>query len=749
MNLRDIGRQPLKWLMIVSICFLFFHSFPSFASAVSKSLNGPKSGKSSDTGEYIVKFHEGAMRKAAMQLAGNNEATRSQGSDRPMLIRLKPDAEQDMLERLAADPAVEYIEPNIRLHATGKIADPYYPKQWGLDKIGAPKAWEQGISTSKVVVAVIDTGVDYTHPDLAGRVNTVDDFDYVNDDDDAQDDDGHGTHVAGIIAAQLDSQGIAGVAGEADVAILPLKALDAEGEGDLYDVAMAIMDAADLGADVINLSLSGTWDRDVYGEPKLMTEAVRYAMDKGALVVAAAGNEAKDAKNELPASIEGVVTVSAVDRSLRLAGFSNYGSAVELAAPGVEILSTYPDGRYAYGSGTSQATPFVSGTAALIKAQEPELDAEELAESLFDSATDLGKRGRDVQYGYGLVNAYRALKADGNAKQNTVHSIVSSPNKLSLKPGDTSQLTITAVYEDRTKQKVTSKVEWTSSNEKVASVKNGLVTAHAFGTATIRASYQGKTVSVPVEIAVSRLKASRTTLTMKPGGEAALAITAVYGDKSIDTVPADQIAWKSYDEEVATVDNGVVTAKNVGSTYVIATYGGKSVKIRVEVSITRLVASPASMRLKPGDSAPVELVAVYGEEREEVTPSAAWKTSNARVAVYEDGSIVSTGFGTATITASYHGKSAKISVDTRLKKLEADSTRQTLKVQETFRPVIKATYSDNTTDIPTDGIEWASTDDEVAAVDENGNITAVGVGRATISAKYGGEVVKISITVTK
>jgi len=706
----------------------------------------------SETGEYIIKMKKTASTLSAKSLISAKSASVLSVDNQLMVMKLDKATEEQALASLSSNPNVEYIEPNITMHAFGEISDPNYSEQWGLDAIHAAETWAEATNTAKVTVAVVDTGVDYTHRDLASRVDTKNDYDYVNNDSDAMDDSGHGTHVAGILAAELNQVGIAGTIGPVDVNILPLKVLNKKGEGTLDDVAMAIMDAADLDADVINVSLGGEWDEQLNGKPRTMIEAVEYAMDKGAVVVAAAGNERADTAYYIPASISDVITVSAVDEDLERADFSNYGDSVDIAAPGENILSTWPGGDYEYANGTSMATPFVSGAAALLKAQNPDLDPEELTDLLLGASTDLGENGDDEYYGEGFLNIYQAWQdgageAGGMAPE--LEKISASSKKLVLKPEAQSQLSVTAYYSDDSKKDVTSEVEWKSQNEQVAVVENGLVTAKGFGKTNVTADLGGKTIKIPVEITVSSLKASTSKLSLKPDSTSTIQITATYGDKSTETVVPEEMEWSSNDETVATVKDGVVTAKNVGRTYVTASYGGKSVKVSVTIQLTKLEASLSKLLMKPDDAAAIKLNAIYGSEKEEVTEEATWKTSNDDVAEYQDGQIVTKGFGKATLTATYRGKSINISVDTTLKKLEADATKKTLKLEETYTPDLEATYRDDSKDEVTEDIEWSSSNEKVASVDEEGQISALAKGRATISAKYGGKTVKITITVTE
>lgn len=283
-------------------------------------------------------------------------------------------------------------------HRVQASADPLQDKQWGLTQVDAPDAW-QWTKGAGAVVAVIDSGVDGSHPDLATAmvrgINTRNDRgDYSEP---TVDQDGHGTHVAGIIAARADNgTGVAGVAPQAS--IMPVKVLDADGGGWMADVVEGIVWAADHGADVINMSLGGP-DAD-FSAP-----AVAYARAKGVVVVAAAGNDSSSSPS-YPAALPGVLSVTALDRDGAVDTYSNYGATVDLAAPGSGILSTVPDG-YAYMTGTSMAAPQVAGVAALVDSVAPGADIESI---LMASARDSGPVGWDARYGSGIVSAQAAVQ---------------------------------------------------------------------------------------------------------------------------------------------------------------------------------------------------------------------------------------------------------------------------------------------------------------------------------------------------
>jgi subtilisin family serine protease len=304
--------------------------------------------------------------------------------------------------KLLKHAEIEFIEIDHTFKAIGSIEyipnDPYFGSQWGLASINVTSAWDIETGNQSIIVAVIDTGVDYTHPDLAANYLPAG-YDFVNDDADPLDDNGHGTHVAGIIAAVMNnSEGIAGIA---QVKIMAEKVLDSSGTGYSSWVARGIAHAADSNANVISMSLGSLFPSSV------IQRACTYAWKKGSLLVAASGNDGLGRLN-YPAAYRTVMAVGAIDDADNLAWFSNYGRGLELTAPGVDIISTYPTG-YAVLSGTSMATPHVSGVAALVWSANPSLTNLQVRKILDSTAIDLGIAGYDAYYGFGKIDAYRAL----------------------------------------------------------------------------------------------------------------------------------------------------------------------------------------------------------------------------------------------------------------------------------------------------------------------------------------------------
>ena len=292
-----------------------------------------------------------------------------------------------------------YIEPNFKFKANFIPNDPYWNQQWGPSKVGADLAWDTQKGSSSVLVAIIDTGIDWHHLDLAANYVPLG-YDWVNNDTNPMDDNGHGTHCAGIIAATLNNS--VGIAGLAQVRIMAEKGLDKYGEGNEADLAKAIIHAVDEGANILSNSWGG------YEESTLLHDAVEYAYEKGALIIAAAGNNAWDIKL-FPAGYDEVVAVTATDASDNPASFTNFGDWVELAAPGVHIYSTVCNDSYAYMSGTSMACPHVSGVAALAWSQFPNATRDWIRQWLRYTADDLGNPGFDDYFGYGRVNAKKAV----------------------------------------------------------------------------------------------------------------------------------------------------------------------------------------------------------------------------------------------------------------------------------------------------------------------------------------------------
>ena len=317
----------------------------------------------------------------------------------PEIVTLDADSPSDAsaaARLLDAQPSVEAAEVPTRVRP---LATSSYQYGNALIRSEAARASVDG-PLSSVVVAVVDTGV-ARHPELTAALLPGRNFSDSGLATDSTDRAGHGTHVAGTIAADAGTT-VEGIAHGSR--ILPVKVLGDDGGGWTHWVANGIIWAADNGADVINLSLGGP------SSSSLLTQAVDHARAKGVTVIAAAGNENTSAP-AYPAAVPGVIGVSAVDAAKKRASFSNYGGYVDIAGPGVGILSTVLLGDWDSYSGTSMAAPHVAGVAALVEAAAPDLTPAQVERVLAGSTTDLGATGRDPLFGHGLVDAVRAVEA--------------------------------------------------------------------------------------------------------------------------------------------------------------------------------------------------------------------------------------------------------------------------------------------------------------------------------------------------
>jgi thermitase len=355
-------------------------------------------------------------------------------------IKLDPGEDEDDTAEETTDTS-EDDPPVVKLNAVGPN-DPLFNEQWSLQNTGqregksgadicATRAWTKTTGSNRVVVAVIDTGVDYSHTDLAGNIwtrpaslapysdkelGTFDDlhgFDAADMDGDPMDDNGHGTHCAGIVGAEGDNkEGVSGV--NWHVQIMPLKFLDASGRGSLRAAIECINYVIARKKDGVNVRIiSASWGSN-FGS-RALRDAIRRAGEEGILFVAAAGNDStnNDRLPHYPSNYDlpNVLAVAALDRQDKLARFSNFGvKSVHIAAPGAEILSTWLNNEYEEHSGTSMATPEVSGVAALVLAENPNMTVEQLRARLLESVDKIPALEGKVASG-GRLNAARAVGA--------------------------------------------------------------------------------------------------------------------------------------------------------------------------------------------------------------------------------------------------------------------------------------------------------------------------------------------------
>jgi len=328
-----------------------------------------------------------------------------------VLVQVPPGQEGAYIAKFKQQAEVLIAEPNYIVRADVIPNDTSYPLQYAPALIQAEDAWDVTTGSNSVIIAIIDSGLDATHPEFAGR--TAAGYDFIQGDSAPQDEFGHGTHVAGIAAATGNNgQGMAGLAW--GVKIMPLRVLNASGIGTSFGVSEAIKWAANHGAKIINLSLGLT------SPSEAMEDAVSYAYNRGAAIFAASGNGGTSSVY-YPAAYPQVMAVGSVDSAMTRASSSSYGAELDLMAPGVNIYSTLPmnsgfyynmlgkSTKYDYLSGTSMASPHAAGAAALL-ASLPCFDTpDKIYQALMDSARDLGGGGWDQYYGYGLIQIADAI----------------------------------------------------------------------------------------------------------------------------------------------------------------------------------------------------------------------------------------------------------------------------------------------------------------------------------------------------
>lgn len=364
------------------------------------------SGSSYVASEVLIRFESSGSAQGATIPSSIGRSLSGRGTDGVHRVALAPGLSvEEAVAELSDNPNVAYAEPN-HLYSTQATTpnDPSFQNQWGLARIAAPKAWDLERGSRDVIIGVVDTGVEMRHPALQANMwenvgeiarNGIDDdrngyiddrygWDVAGRDNDPTDTQGHGTHVAGIAAARgNDGIGTSGTAWQAS--IMPVRALNDDGVGTTLDIAQSIDYAVKNGAKVVNLSLGG----DAYSQ----TLATSINNASGTLFVVAAGNGGSDGFGDdtstqpsfpcdLPSS--NIICVAATDSSDSLTTFSNYGASVDLAAPGRSILSTFLGGKYTYASGTSMATPFVAGAAALIWSATPTLTVSQVRSAILD-----------------------------------------------------------------------------------------------------------------------------------------------------------------------------------------------------------------------------------------------------------------------------------------------------------------------------------------------------------------------------
>jgi len=552
---------------------------------------------------------------------------------------------------LRANPNVAYVEQDGMLYALDAELD----ASWGVKRIGAGEVHALENRGKGVKVALIDTGIDYTHIDLDD--NYVDGYDFVNDDSDPMDDSGHGTHCAGIIAAEDNDIGVVGVAPEAS--LYAVKALDSTGTGYLSDVAAGIDWAIENGMDIISLSMGTNEDYQT------MRDACKRAETAGIIVIAAAGNDYRRRRNrewdtvDYPARYNSVIAVGAIDQTDIKTYFSSTGAAMELAAPGIYVGSTDLGQSYSYRSGTSMACPHVAGVAALILSG-PGGDVRTV---LQETAEDLGTAGWDLWYGYGLVDAFAAA---GSAPEPPILTRIEiTPGSPTLFLGETQQFTARGKdqYDDPI---ATGDITWVSSDLTVGTIgASGLFQSDGLGITTIQATGERGVFGTAEVLVITipmldKIDVSPSSATLFVGDTQEFTVSGI--DQYDEAIETGAITWASSNTDVGTIEgSGLFTALGLGKTTITAIgdegiEGTATVFVVADAILTTIEVSPANVTLYINEQ---QRFAATGTDQYSdpiATGDLTWESNNPGVGtIDEDGLFTAVGVGETTIRATGDG----------------------------------------------------------------------------------------------
>ncbi len=661
-------------------------------------------------------------RQQVLQSANCSEAKRFRLVQGLTLVNIQPGmSKKNALARLRGNSQVLYAEPNYIVTAAATPNDPRFAELYGLDNNGqtggtpdadidAPEAWDSQTGTD-VVVAVIDTGLDYNHEDIAGNVwsnpgeipnNGIDDdnngyiddtrgWDFVNGDNDPFDDNDHGTHVSGTIAA-VGNNGI-GVAGvNWSARIMPLKFLSARGSGSTADAISALDYAVMMGARISNNS----WGGGAFSQA--LFDSIAAAQTAGHLFVAAAGNSSvnTDTSPSYPASydLDNIVSVAATDDNDALASFSNFGAlSVDLGAPGVSILSTTPANTYSSFSGTSMASPHVAGVAALVLAADPSLDLVGLKAVLMDSVDAISALAGITVTG-GRLNAANAVAG--------LVRVVVTPATATIAAGNNQQYSATGG---------TAPYTWRVSDSNLASIDaTGLLTALAPGQVTITAN-DATNVSGTAEATITTVVVTPTSGSLRVNDT--LQFNAAGG-----VAPYN---WSSSDPAVASIDagTGLLTALAIGTVQVTVTDANGFSDTTGNIIVSDIAISPNTALLTVGDTQ--QFTATGGSQ------PYTWSSGNLAVASIDaSGLLTATGAGTTQVTVTDANGISVSSGDVTVRDIVVDP--------QTASVLINASLQFSATGGATP-YTWSVSDTSVAAIDPgNGLLTGVAAGTVIVTA---------------
>jgi Subtilisin-like serine proteases len=401
-SLKSFENNNLKPKRLVLISFVLLAAGSAF---------GQLKAADSVPGQLLVQSRLGANSSAvARTLAANGAGVQKEIPQiRVHVLRVAEPAIDRVQQALAASGLFSFVERDHTARVVATPNDPNFVSEWHLNKIQAPNAWNITTGSASITIGMADSGVDPTHEDLASKL--VPGWSFLTGTSNTADVQGHGTETAGSAAAATNNGKGVAAAGWSNT-VMPLQVVDSTGYASYSNMASAITYAADHGVRIVNLSLAGS------SASSTLESAVSYAWNKGTVVFASAGNYSTSTPY-YPAACTNAVAVSATTASDTLSSYSNYGNWIVLSAPGDSILTPMNGGGYGYMSGTSFSSPIVASVAALVLSVRPSLSASALVSLLEQNTDDLGAPGFDPSFGWGRVNAYKAVLAAANMAVST------------------------------------------------------------------------------------------------------------------------------------------------------------------------------------------------------------------------------------------------------------------------------------------------------------------------------------------
>lgn len=604
--------KPLQFILLILLILLMILSFSMSLIPIGRAQEPETSIISTSDGllcaedQVLVKFKPTVSNYTAQHTL-NAMSSEALDTASDMIVADVPVGEsvESFVETLQYQPNVQYAQPNYFYTLESvSVNDTYVGYQWHLGTMGAFDAWNTTMGNSNIVVAVLDTGADLNHPDLAGRFVSPTD---VVDNDSAQDDNGHGTHVAGIIGAIADNaKGVAGIAPGAKLMPIDVFGHYETGSGTVFgaltsEVIEGVGYAVTKGADVINISLGGA-DYDSAFE-----EAIDDAVNAGVVVVSAAGNKGQNGTH-YPSDYDSCISVIATDWNDQKASYSNYGADKDICAPGGDtnsdpnadsfIFSTSYDPNtrtsgYAWMDGTSMASPMVAGVVALMLSVNPDLSVNQVKDILYNTAVDLGAPGRDDDSGYGRVNAAAAVAAAAEIPFTPVSAtgVALSESTLNLAMGETRRL-----YAKVSPFNASNKaIIYSSSNEAVAAVNpSGFITAVGTGSSVITVKTSDGTLASSCSVIVTTSDISVTGVSIS-GFDPESHTLHFKGDSfNITPVISPQnatnkaVKFESSVPSVATVDGtGSINVVGIGTTKITVTTLDKSLSSSIILDVAK------------------------------------------------------------------------------------------------------------------------------------------------------------------